>query len=152
MSTTEAAAKTTMNTIHIILGFDSDIMRAYARKLDTTLGNCPYRSMFPESEVHPREHGPMAEKYAAMAHSSIVVTHSEVFVLRLRRMVAERRLKPEQLKITWLGDGSAAPMNIVVEEDGEVTAWPEGIFSEAFDEVCAIRRAQGPVERKSFDA
>ena len=44
--------------------------------------------------------------------------------------------------------GSAYPPAIV-DSTGEVDAWPNGLFSEDFEEVMAIRRAQQKAEEKN---
>ena len=73
----------------------------------------------------------------------LVETHSESLVLRVRRRVAEG-LSPDQVAIAYVedtGEGSRI-RQIRLSSDGEVDWWPEGVFSEAFLEVKAIRRAQ----------
>lgn len=68
----------------------------------------------------------------------VVATMSEAAVLRLRRRVAEGTLLPSQLLFVDADTGD----EIHVDASGEVDAWPEGLFSEDFEEVKAIRRAQ----------
>ena len=73
----------------------------------------------------------------------LVETHSESLVLRVRRRVAEG-LSPDQVSIVFvedLGDRSVV-RNVRLDQNGDVDWWPDGVFSEAFVEVKAIRRAQ----------
>jgi hypothetical protein len=102
----------------------------------------------PELHLHPAAHGPLADLYiAASAEPNacfIVETHSENFVLRLRRRVAEG-LDPHRVKLYWVND-SARPGSrieeIQIHENGDVSNWPSSVFSEDFEEVRAIRDAQ----------
>jgi len=73
----------------------------------------------------------------------LVETHSESIVLRIRRRVA-KGLSPDHVAIYFvedLGDGSRV-RQIQLDQNGEVDRWPDGLFSESFLEVKAIRRAQ----------
>jgi hypothetical protein len=140
-----------MNTIHVILGYDAQTMKEHGHKIRYDLGVDHFLYTFPESELHPSTHGAMAESFASMFEPVVVVTHSEIIVLRLRRMVAEGRLSPEQITITWVGAKGDAHMKITVDSEGEVSDWPEGVFSEDFKEVTAIRRAQRHSEDPSAE-
>ena len=68
---------------------------------------------------------------------AVLVTRSEVAVLVARRIVAEGA--PITLTIHFPGSDFAP---VTVGSNGEVGAWPEGLFGEAFSEVKRIRRAQ----------
>lgn len=102
----------------------------------------------PELHLHPAAHGPLADLYiAASAHDGacfIIETHSENFVLRLRRRIAEG-LNPNRVKLYWVND-SARPGSqvdeITIHSNGDVSNWPATVFSEDFEEVRAIREAQ----------
>jgi hypothetical protein len=108
----------------------------------------------PELHLHPAAHGPLADLYiAASAHPSaclIVETHSENFVLRLRRRVAEG-LDPRRIKLYWVNDSTRPGSRIeeiVIHANGEVSNWPASVFSEDFEEVKAIRQAQRSNEKE----
>ena len=137
-----------MNTIRIILGYSSADMRRYGAGLALQAsceGKADALVLFPEEGRHPYEHGGIADRLAA--HAPVVVaTHSEVIVLRMRRLVVEGRLHPEQVLITWLGEGVGMPVEIKVDARGEVSWWPPGVFSEAFEELKGIRAAQKKVD------
>ena len=63
----------------------------------------------------------------------------------MRRLVAEGKLKPEQLAIYYVDfDEDEVASNLVaikVNEDGSVEQWPEGIFGETVLEARAIMNA-----------
>lgn len=116
----------------------------------------------PESHIHPAAQGNLVELFAQnwfIRHGNksvnyILETHSEVMLLRIRRLVAEGKLKPEQVAIYWVDteEGEAGKRSflkkIEIDENGMLDDWPEGVFSEDHDEVLAIRRAQRRREEK----
>jgi predicted ATPase len=106
----------------------------------------------PELHIHPAAHGSLVELFAESALESgknyILETHSEVMLLRIRRLVAEGKLKPEQVAIYWVDteEGEAGKRSflkkIEVDEDGNLDDWPAGIFSEDYNELIHIRKAR----------
>lgn len=103
----------------------------------------------PELHLHPGAHGSLADLYIAASKVPgsrfLIETHSENFLLRVRRRVAEGALPPESVRIYWVQETPSEGSKIVpieVLSDGEVSDWPEGVFSEDFDELIAIRDAQ----------
>jgi predicted ATPase len=105
----------------------------------------------PELHLHPAAHGEIAQLIAESAKNTpnskfLIETHSENFVLRLRRLVVEGILSPDDLAIYWVEydeEKEASDLTeIIVDEMGEVNFWPEGVFSENFEEVKAIGEAQ----------
>lgn len=101
----------------------------------------------PELHLHDAAQAPIGDLCLSALQNSqgmmIIETHSEALVLRIRRRVAEG-LSPEQVSILFVEDvGEHSTIrSIKLDEDGEVDWWPEGVFSEAFVEVTAMRRAQ----------
>ncbi|HID30429.1 MAG TPA: DUF3696 domain-containing protein, partial [Desulfobacterales bacterium] len=92
-------------------------------------------------------HAPLADLFldtVKMGCGQILVeTHSENLLLRLRRRIAEGA-DPNLVSIYWiedLDDGSSIVRRIRILPNGEVDFWPEGIFSESYQEVRAMRRA-----------
>ncbi|MCP3997238.1 MAG: DUF3696 domain-containing protein, partial [bacterium] len=104
----------------------------------------------PELHLHPAAHAGLADLYIDSAAACtglriLVETHSENFILRLRRRIAEGKIDAGKVALYWVeelprGQGSAIRM-IEVLPDGTVSDWPAGVFSETYDEVRAIRRA-----------
>jgi len=111
----------------------------------------------PELHLHPGIHGDLAQLFAETAiqlnKKYLIETHSRNFVLRLRRMVAEKRLKKDDLAIYEVyydqEKNTSSLKRIHVDDLGRVDYWPEGIFSEALDETIAIRTAQINAERNA---
>ncbi len=112
----------------------------------------------PELHLHPAAHAGLADLYVDSAATCtglriLVETHSENFILRLRRRIAEGKLDPGKVALYWVeelprGQGSAV-RRIEILPDGTVSDWPAGVFSESYDEVRAIRRAARGVSEDS---
>ncbi len=103
----------------------------------------------PELHLHPSANGHLADLYIEAAKHSdsrfIIETHSENFLLRIRRRIAEKRFEPNQVIIYWINDDpnlGERIQTIQIQENGDVDKWPQGVFSEDFEEVKAIRKAQ----------
>lgn len=105
----------------------------------------------PETHLHPAAHGNLAERFVDSLledsnKSYLIETHSQNFVLRMRKLVAEGKLKPEQFAIYYVNfnekTNDSTLEQIEVDEFGRVSFWPEGIFSETLKETIGIRTAQ----------
>lgn len=102
----------------------------------------------PELHLHPAAHGALADLYIKAIErpgtTVLVETHSENFVLRAQRRVAEGTLDPAKVAIYFVDtDGAASSVRrINILPTGEVDFWPEGVFAEDFEEVREMRRAQ----------
>jgi len=104
----------------------------------------------PETHLHPAAHGNLAELFVKSIDQRnkryLIETHSQNFVLRLRRLIAEGKLSKEKLAIYYVcfdQDKNYSNLEkIEVDDLGQVTKWPEGVFTEALDETIAIRTAQ----------
>lgn len=104
----------------------------------------------PELHLHPKAHVGVAELLLESVNRHpgsrlLVETHSDVIVLRLRRAVAEGRLRREDLRIYFVdekgpGKGSSARL-IPLGPDAAPEWWPDGVFAEPLREYAAIRRA-----------
>ncbi|MCP9965458.1 AAA family ATPase [Actinomadura madurae] len=111
----------------------------------------------PELHMHPSAQAGLADLYIQAARSSdrirfMIETHSETFLLRLRRRIAEGTLPADRLGLYFVdGDGDASTVRrINVDALGNVDYWPEGIFAENFEEVRAMAVAQE--DRQGTDA
>ena len=98
----------------------------------------------PELHLHPAAHGDLADLYIEAVKRTntrfIVETHSENFLLRTQLRVAEGKLDPNKVAIYWVDNGTI--QSIKLNERGDLSSWPEGVFSEDFEEVRRIRNAQ----------
>jgi predicted ATPase len=112
----------------------------------------------PETHLHPAAHGNLAQRlvdsYLENSNKNYLIeTHSQNFVLRMRRLVAEGFLKAEDLGIYYINfddELNESKLELIeVDEFGRVKFWPEGIFSETLDETIAIRTAQ--IEKTNVD-
>jgi predicted ATPase len=105
----------------------------------------------PESHLHPFAHAQLAQLFAESIKEDrnkkyLIETHSQNFILRLRRLVAEGYLNENDLGIYYVEfDEESNEGNlreIKVDRNGKVDYWPEGIFSETLEETLGIRTAQ----------
>lgn len=110
----------------------------------------------PELHLHPAAHGNLAEMFALSLKDKhkkyFIETHSQNFVLRLRRLIAEGKMNPEDVVIYYVDFDEAAnesqlirinidDMGRPTDESGKIY-WPAHVFSETLDETTAIRTAQ----------
>jgi predicted ATPase len=104
----------------------------------------------PESHLHPYAHAQLAQLFFDSIASDknkryLFETHSQNFVLRMRRLVAEGKLKPDDIALYYVDydeDENVSKLEkIKVNEDGSVEKWPEGIFGETVLETRAIMKA-----------
>ncbi|MDJ0839051.1 MAG: DUF3696 domain-containing protein [Acidobacteriota bacterium] len=102
----------------------------------------------PESHLHPGAHGKLADLYVDglkdKRNQFVIETHSEVFLLRVRRRIAEGVIDPDQVALYWVDDedeDSSRIKKLEIQADGVVENWPEEVFAEDYEEARAIRRA-----------
>jgi hypothetical protein len=116
----------------------------------------------PELHLHDALHPALADLLLGMSAAGgrvVVETHSEGLLLRLRRRVAEGGVNASDVALYFVdrdaGTGADARevaagaipsgsslRRVGLQQDGEVTGWPEGVFLETFDEVALLRKAQ----------
>lgn len=105
----------------------------------------------PEAHLNPAVHGNLLEEIVKSSLLNknkyyIIETHSENFVLRLRRLIAEGQISPDFCSIYNVDfdptSTSSSIKEIEVLDTGEVNFWPSDIFNDTFNEVIAIRSAQ----------
>ncbi|NIE66485.1 AAA family ATPase [Burkholderia sp. Ax-1719] len=109
----------------------------------------------PELHLHPAAHGALADLVVQSATSQdwqpatcLVETHSEQFIMRVRRRIAEG-VAPERVKLWSLNhldaQGDEAPPQplrvISFDARGNPDAWPIGVFEEALSDLTAMRRS-----------
>ncbi len=96
----------------------------------------------PEVHIHPRLQAEVGDLLVdcvkTNGHQFLVETHSEHLVLRLRRLVRERKVKPEDISVIHVGrerDGSRVK-RVGIRADGTFdTDWPGGFFPERMREL-----------------
>jgi len=107
----------------------------------------------PETHLHPAAHGNLAQRFAESYlednnKSYLLETHSQNFVLRMRRLVAEKVIKKEDLAIYYVDfdkDKKESSLKFIeIDENGGIpnNDWPTGVFNETSLETRAIYNAQ----------
>ncbi len=102
----------------------------------------------PEAGLHPAFQADVAELFAKnlpeFSRPVIIETHSEMILLRIRRLIAEGKLPSDHVIVYWIynksGYGSKL-QQIKITDEGTMSSWPEGVFYEDYEEILAIRRA-----------
>jgi len=107
----------------------------------------------PELHLHPGAHGALADLFISAAADSTVTTkyvcetHSEQFVTRVRRRIAEGKIRAADVLIISVAHQSVAggeidPIRVIpIDIYGNTETWPVGVFDEAFDDLVALREA-----------
>lgn len=105
----------------------------------------------PESHLHPYAHSQIAQLFAESIKEDrnkkyLIETHSQNFILRLRRLIAEGFLNENDLGIYYVDfneeKNESNLVEVEIDEGGGVKWWPEGIFGETIIETRAIYNAQ----------
>ena len=105
----------------------------------------------PESHLHPFAHAQLAQLFAESIKQDknkkyLIETHSQNFILRLRRLIAEKFLNENDVLIYYVDfndeTNESNLKEIKIIDGGKVSYWPEGIFSETLEESIGIRTAQ----------
>ena len=107
----------------------------------------------PELHLHPSAHGDLAERFAESLKDKnkryLIETHSENFILRLRRLIAENKFDyftENDIRIYYVDyDNELNESNlkeVIISKSGDVKNWPRKVFSESLDELIAIKNAQ----------
>ncbi len=116
----------------------------------------------PEIHLHPRVQAELADAFisAVQAYEGgrprgvqlVIESHSEHFLLRLQRRVAEGSLTPDELAVYFVRDSKegAALEELKVEMFGEIENWPEGFFGDDLGEIAA--RTQAAMKRRIAEA
>lgn len=93
----------------------------------------------PEVHLHPSVHGDIADLVLKCAKRSqiIVETHSENFLLRLRRRIAEGLISNNDIALYFIDDAHNV-FKIPLDEFGGTDQWPIGIFESDIEEASAI--------------
>lgn len=107
----------------------------------------------PELHLHPSAHGDLAERFAESLEDInkryLIETHSENFILRLRRLIAEKKFDfftVDHIRIYYVEydelTNESNLREVTISENGDVKNWPRKVFSESLDELIAIKNAQ----------
>lgn len=102
----------------------------------------------PEIHLHPLAQAGLADLIISVSKTRsiqvIVESHSEHFLLRLQRRIAEGEISADWSKLyfcsTVAENSEMVPLEI--DEDGRITNWPPKFFGDAFGETAAAQRAR----------
>lgn len=97
----------------------------------------------PEEHLHPSAHPALADLVIKAAESTKVVveTHSENFILRIRRRISEGSFSPSDLALYYVNEAHQL-VDLMVDTTGFVADWPVGIFESDVEEAQAIVEAR----------
>jgi len=102
----------------------------------------------PTAELHPESHALVADlllsNIGKSSRSTIIETHSEMMLLRIRRRIAEGLLDPEDILIYWIDtdhENGSFLKKLAIDKYGQMSEWPSGVFIEDYEEIIAMRRA-----------
>jgi predicted ATPase len=103
----------------------------------------------PEIHLNPKLQALLADLFAEVVSRRVgvvVETHSEHLLLRLRRLVAEKKIKSSDVALLYVerqGDESVV-RQIPIEPNGHIDMrdWPRGFFEDSMKEALALASAQ----------
>lgn len=103
----------------------------------------------PALHLHPAAHASVAYQLANMAkklnRKCIIETHSENILLAIRNLVADKNsnLNSDDVVVYFIDsdeEQDAFIQEITIDETGQLSTWPEGVFSEGFDLLAQIMK------------
>lgn len=110
---------------------------------------CPQGSIFmveqPELHLHPAVQARLAD-FLTMARADVSVlieTHSDAFITRIRRRIAERAIDPESVDIIFIEPGAqgSTARKLGLDSLGDLSEWPDDFISSTEEDVRAIIQA-----------
>src|SRR5690606_6730595 len=112
----------------------------------------------PEIHLHPHVQAELADAFISAVQAQengrprnvqlIVESHSEHFLLRLQRRIAEERISPEDVAVYFANrtrDGLDLEL-LRLNRFGEIENWPENFFGDEMGELAA--RTQAAIRRR----
>ncbi|MFO7180610.1 MAG: DUF3696 domain-containing protein [Pseudomonadota bacterium] len=114
----------------------------------------------PEIHLHPRVQADLADLFVdairarengvARQCQFVIESHSEHFLRRLQRRIAEEELSKDDAALYFIHarGGEAHIEELAVDEFGNIRNWPEGFFGDEMAELVARRRAQAARMRR----
>jgi predicted ATPase len=117
---------------------------------------CPSDSVVwmeqPEIHLHPRVQAELADVFISAVqayekgprHTQLIIeTHSEHFLNRLQRRLAEDQLRPEDVAVYFArhGNDGAELSELVINEFGDIVNWPDDFFGDEMGDIVARTEA-----------
>ena len=102
----------------------------------------------PEIHLHPLAQAGLADVMISVAKRRnvqiVVESHSEHFLLRMQRRMAEKQVDAEDIKLYFCNvegpENILEPLN--VDDRGVISNWPKNFFGDAFGETAAAQKAR----------
>jgi predicted ATPase len=116
----------------------------------------------PEIHLHPRVQASLADLFVEAIHARedgrdrrlqlLVESHSEHFLRRLQRRIAEEKLSPEEVAIYFCEPGSngSTLRELDVDPYGNIRNWPDHFFGDEIGDLAAM--AEASIERQAAEA
>ena len=107
----------------------------------------------PEIHLHPQVQSNLADAFISAVQAGengeprdtqlIIESHSEHFLTRLQRRVAEQRIAKDDVAIYFVGarDGHAELHELELNDEGEIENWPDNFFGDEMEDVAGRMRA-----------
>jgi predicted ATPase len=114
----------------------------------------------PEIHLHPLAQANLADAFISAVHAGeggqsretqlIVESHSEHFLTRLQRRVAEQVIRPDDVAIYYVNRrGPAAELEpLPVDMFGEIVNWPPNFFGDEMGDIAARARAAADLRKR----
>lgn len=116
---------------------------------------CPVPTLIileePETHLHSAAHASLGELIAMSTKEDpnkhyLIETHSKNFILRLRRLIANKQLDIDDVALYYVdfdeNNACSSLRKINIGSDGSVDFWPNRMFDESLQETLAIRTIQ----------
>lgn len=116
----------------------------------------------PEIHLHPQVQAELADAFisAIRAHENgrhrnvqlIIETHSEHFLNRLQRRIAEESARPEEVAMYFAkaSNDRSVLEELKVNEYGDITNWPDNFFGDEMGDIVA--RTEAAATRRTKEA
>lgn len=113
----------------------------------------------PELHLHPRVQSELADMFIAAIHvrensddrcvQFLIESHSEHFLQRLQRRIAEGKLKPKDVALYFCEPGreGSTLRELAIDVYGEIANWPDDFFGDPMTDLSA--RMEAAVERET---
>jgi predicted ATPase len=111
----------------------------------------------PEIHLHPRVQSNLADAFICAIQARdksgdrnvqlVVETHSEHFLNRLQRRIAEEIVRPDEVAIYFCKrtGASAELVELEIDRNGEISNWPEGFFGDEMEDL--VKRTEAAARR-----
>lgn len=126
----------------------SQVLPALVQAFFSPVGSTVWMEQ-PEIHLHPRAQSVLADAFISAIHSYedgsprgtqlIIETHSEHFLNRLQRRVAEGTLQTDEVAVYFVKNrkGTAQLETLELDENGEIANWPENFFGDEMEDITA---------------